>query len=322
MIYNFITRVHDFKIDKVLNKGTQIFDNMRLSNSRGRLETMVDSGFESMIGSLEFRSLIGNPFIYSENELPDSFNYSDEDERLNLLNSCLITTQKFASFLWVVKDNSVSIENGFLYIKQNDGMGHSVSSNMRSSLFYNASGQREETVFSDEEIRTALKFYNYIFDDSKTIITHDEVSKTIINNSNRIERFFYFLQATRSQTYLPNRISMYCTLLETLLSTDNTEISHKISERTAFILGNTFEERDEIYKLVKKAYSIRSSTVHGDTISKSLRSVDTQREISVEIDNYLRHLFLKILSNEETSTLYLKDNKDDLNKWFNKLIFS
>lgn len=194
---------------------------------------------------------------------------------------------------------------------------------MRSTLYLNAAGKRVSTKFTIEEIKEVFDLVNSVFKhDFGVKLTPHETSQIINTKANRIERFIYFLQSTRNQSHLASRIGMYCTLLETLLSTEKDEISHKIAERTARLLGNTYEEREEIFKFVKDAYAIRSANVHGDKMPKKFRSLEKQEEISVQFDNYLRQLYKMIITNDEIIKIYEEDNTEKLREWFNKLILS
>jgi hypothetical protein len=53
------------------------------------------------------------------------------------------------------------------------------------------------------------------------------------------------------------------TVFEALLSTDATEITHKISERVAFMLESSEDARFSLYKRMKNLYKTRSLLVHG-----------------------------------------------------------
>ncbi|MBD8652335.1 hypothetical protein IFT66_14700 [Rhizobium sp. CFBP 13726] len=57
--------------------------------------------------------------------------------------------------------------------------------------------------------------------------------------------------------------------LETLLSGQGSgELTHKVSVRTALLLGKSLNERKEIRKRVRDFYSLRSAVVHGSTKRK------------------------------------------------------
>lgn len=75
--------------------------------------------------------------------------------------------------------------------------------------------------------------------------------------------------------------------LEALLANTTTELSHRVAERVAVLIGNTKEERCEIYAIVKKSYDVRSKIAHGDFIKGN---EDDIRRYSEKLDIYLRQL--------------------------------
>ncbi|MCI3146184.1 hypothetical protein C5137_07565 [Bacillus cereus] len=315
----FVASIYNLKVDRVLNRGISVIEGIRLSNSKARLDTFIDEYFKKLAGTLEVDELYDKPFVYYEGTINEEIDVDNGDERLNLLDYYLRLTQIFSNFLWLAKDNSVTVQQGFLYIKYPNGKPHSMTSNMRTPLFFNSKGEREQIVFTSEELKELASWFKTLNHENIEKETH-EISLVVSTISNRIERFNYFLQSTRTQTHLPSRIGMYCTLLEILLSTDKDEITHKIAERLAKILGETYEERLEIFTFIKTAYAIRSSTFHGDKLPRKLRDTDKLKEMASKFDEYLRKLFSFILSKKNVIELYSKDNNDDLNAWFKELI--
>ncbi|MGP4072853.1 hypothetical protein ACTWQB_09905 [Piscibacillus sp. B03] len=320
MKFYFLASVYNFELDKVLNRGINIVKGIRLSNSKARLDRYVDDFFYELAGKLEVDELYDKPFLYYEGNIEKGeVDFDRENERLDFLDRYLRLAQSFSNQLWLTKDNSVTVQQGFLYVKCSDGTPHSITSNMRTPLFFNAQAENEKITFNNEEIielTNRLDTLDYEYLDSG----NDEMSLVVNTASNRIERFNYFLQSTRTQTHLPSRLSMYCTLLETLLSTDKNEITHKISERLARILGNTYKERNEIFSFVKNAYLVRSSFVHGDKLPKKYRNIEKLKEMSICFDNYLRSLFIFILSDEKVNQLYKDDNNETLNEFFKEIV--
>lgn len=311
--------MYGLEVNKVLSRGIKLDKNIRLSNDKNRLDNICDSYFREMVGILEYNALYEGPYLYAEGEFPRNLNPGDD--AIKFLNYHLRLCQSLGTSLWFVKDNSVRIETGFLYVFNENHKG--ISSNSRMSYFSNAKGQLYDTKFSTEEISLGISMLIKTFNEGSTAdLNHLETSEIITTVANRLERFIYFLQAARSQDFPPSRISMYCTLLETLLSTDNQEVSHKIAERTSRLLGKNYVERFEIYKFVKEAYAIRSANVHGDKLSKRFRKLDKQIEISIKFDMYVRRLIQLIIRDESKMELYIKDQNDILNDWFNKLILS
>ena len=78
------------------------------------------------------------------------------------------------------------------------------------------------------------------------------MSSVPYNQYNRVARAVRFIDLARSQDFLPLKISFYIACLESLLTTDNTGVSHKVTERAVLILGGDFEEKQENFKLIKK----------------------------------------------------------------------
>lgn len=320
MKFYFIASIYNLKIDKVMNRGINVIEGIRLSNSKARLDSYIDDFFEILAGKLEVDELYDKPFLYYEGVIErEDLNIEEGEDRLKFLDKYLKLSQIFSSNLWIIMDNSVTVQQGFLYIKNSDDSPHSMTSNMRTPLFFNAQAENQTVIFKNEEITelaSKMKKLNNEYVEKE----NDEMSLIINTISNRIERFGYFLQTTRTQTHLPNRIAMYCTLLETLLSTDKDEITHKIAERLARIIGENYAERLEIFTFIKQAYAVRSSAVHGDKLPKKYRNIDKVKEMSVKFDDYLRLLYVYILSDEKANQLFKDDNNDNLNEWLNEII--
>ncbi|ARO60161.1 Uncharacterized protein B5E38_2635 [Bacillus cereus] len=323
MKFYFITRLYGIELDRVTNKGMQTINGMRISNSKERLNEIIDNEFKISIGKLDYDQLYSGCYLYREGELPKDF-ITDYDSNLRkLIDKYSTITNLFCTYLWYLKDNAVSSDSCFLYIKDPSGKFTSFSSNNTNSMFYSASCKTENKIFTKEEINSVTKFAEKIFSQSFSIDKElYEISDHVIKEANRLERFYYFLQPARKEVYLPSRIAMYCTLLETLLSTDNSEVTHKISERLALLLGESYDDRIEIFSFVKKAYSIRSATVHGGKITRTLRDLKKQEEISNQFDGYLRKLIYVIYSNLELRGIFREDDNAQMNEWFNRLILS
>jgi len=92
-------------------------------------------------------------------------------------------------------------------------------------------------------------------------------------------------------------------VMETLFAPhSNVEISHQVSFNVAKFSAETKMARQEIYKMVKRYYSIRSKIVHGDTIS-----ADEYNSIP-DLFKFVSSILLKILSDKDLIILF-NDNK-------------
>ncbi|WP_043891135.1 HEPN domain-containing protein [Paenibacillus sp. Aloe-11] len=319
MKMKFISKLYHFNTTTKLNRGPIIKGNIRISNSNNIIDDhFSDTIFKDMVGLLEFDYLLNGHYLYAISDLKENLS---ESKRIETLNDYLKFTQFLCSAFWLIKDNSINCENGYLYISADSVEQNSVSSNMRTPFFSNALGEREDVLFTREEIEKTSELFGGFFINEGMQFTKDETHNYLYNRATRIERFFYFLQSARTQSYLPSRIALYCTMIETIFcSEDNMEITHKIAERVGKFLGKDFDERLTYFKTIKQAYTIRSSTVHGDKIKKSFRNDDILKQISVNLDSILRECINKILLDKELIELLEKGSNEDLNKWYLELI--
>lgn len=317
MKYRMINKVFGLKTDRKLNKGIKISDRKRFTNCSNEIDKNFSSEyFKYAIGSLNFEDLKNDSFIYEYGDIENT------DETMRYLNNFLARNQIFISCLWLVKDNSVNIENGYIYLIEN-GRDYRVSSNSRMVKFSNSKGNQEDVVFSDEELSEAVSIYNMIYLPEISENYNDYLLDNIGFRSNRIELFLYNLQLTRNESYIPSKIAMYATLFETLLSTDSSTIGHKMAERVALMLEEEYENRLKIFKTVKQMYTIRSSVFHGDKLKKEFDKWDYCKfeDFSYEVDQIIRKLIRKIIENDKLNKMFSEDDTQALNKYFNELIF-
>jgi hypothetical protein len=109
------------------------------------------------------------------------------------------------------------------------------------------------------------------------------------------------------------RIAHYITCMEALFCTDSAELSYKLSERVALLLGRQLDERKRIYATMKSAYNIRSKTVHGDKLSS--RDVERVSELSTTCDKFLRQTLVKIWSSQKLVEVF-SGKKEALDEYF------
>lgn len=137
-------------------------------------------------------------------------------------------------------------------------------------------------------------------------------------NLSRLSRFVGFIEASRSESNLGIRISLYMTCLEILFTTDASELTQKLSQRVACFLSDSKAERISTFRTIKRAYLIRSTVVHGDCLKPRLEA--ELSNICVEIDDILRRLFNLIMSDPQHKAIFGK-NDQDLEDYFLNLTF-
>lgn len=292
-----ITALHHIDIPEDLGDGFHLHDNMYIVNNRGRVNHLLGSNFRETIGPMEVDSLLDAravlvEFIAISDRATDD--HLVEARLVRFLRRC----QQFTLNSWLVKDNAVDFEMGFLEVPHR-ARPSKVSSNFVAVSCKTADGTEAVASFTKSELaligRSQAHFGPIISDPATAHVS-------------RVERAIYLVQAARGQSDPSLRIAFYCMSLEALLSNATSELAHKLSERVAWLLGETPEERHDLFLRTKEAYAVRSSVLHGDSVKKSVHSKLTA--ISIHCDAVLRALLSLLLSRSGLSQEFEKSQED------------
>ncbi len=276
----------------------------------------MSENFERLAGLIETSTLRNaRGVIYAITEHQSKV--LTEDEAGRFLDRQLGLIQFFLMSLWLVKDNSVNIELGFLEHPYGNPFGSSVTSNFRAVRFCEASGAILDCEFTEKEVRLARDFYK-LFEANAVQLGDKNMGYVVPTDFTRFDRVLYFAQAARHSGNLGLKIANYVTCFECLFCTDSAELTHKLSDRVALFLGTTPEERMEMFKAAKAAYTIRSKTVHGDTLTKKL--ADDAANIAMKCDNMLREIIKRVLTTPELLEIFIGPAQK-LEDYLNDLIF-
>ena len=245
MQYSFVAAIDHLRIEKPIGSGLQIAGPLKLTNSTTVARRLVNNLFGKEIGQLEARSLLsGGPYVYAVAEYP--LEDQSPTAQLRLLDRHLRVMQLFFNILWLIKDNSGNFSLGFLQYPYHHPMpslaGAQVSSNGRGILFTDSSGSRGDLVLDESATREAVTMCHEGFLSSIGDTLTDEDASGPLTKADRVSRAFYFLQAARSAGSVPEKVVYYCTCLEALVSTDSTELAHKVAERAALLVGKDSAE--------------------------------------------------------------------------------
>lgn len=307
------------------------FDVFNLSNDDNTLINLFGSpDFIKNIGMIGFETLRRNPHFTSAEDVHYFLNKEVEiPERLSEKKAELL--QMLMTCLWFIRDCCSNIGKLYVY----NSTDKSVFYRMRTVFFSSSKGDYHSSIFSSDEIQYTIMILSKViplleFDsrhetdlkkkkaDKLGEITPGDFNFHRYNFTSRLQRAFMFLSMARSNSFLPLKISSYIEIFETLFTTDNSEVSHKVSERLAFYIGGNAVEKFENYKLMKTAYGIRSKFVHGQKLDRSIKSIDDLINISTKIDNLTRKLLTKIVLVD--SSVFLQ-NDNDLNEYLSNIIF-
>ncbi|RLG15218.1 hypothetical protein DRN69_03380 [Candidatus Pacearchaeota archaeon] len=284
--------MYRIEITEFLGHGYQIIPGLYLSNDLEQAKKLITPSFVEAAGGLETRALHNaDAFVYSIGEWESQC--QEEKEKIRVLGKFLDIVHLFLNTLWFIKDCSVNQEIGFFEYPFRNSYS-SVSSNFRGVLFTTAEGSFRKTRFTREELRVAREVIRLFGPREKlNPFIEDTHKDEPYSGVDRFSLCLFFLQAARTMSYVPVKIAFYCTCFESLVSTDPSETAHKVAERVAILLKQK-DNPSGIFKSLKKAYGIRSKTVHGSLIKMSDRECV---KLSTLCDEYLRDILITFLRN-------------------------
>ncbi|MGE6377048.1 hypothetical protein [Peribacillus muralis] len=315
--YNFVAATYNLKLDRVTNRGIRLFNDLRLSSAES-IQGIIDEQLKDIMGILEYEQLLKGPYYYAIGKGSSERDLHLNENALLFLDYFLTEIQIINNLLWLVKDHSINTETA--YIKVESGGEITLHSNHRPATFFNAKGKRDVTEFTTKELKYAISLKEKLFEEESFDSSHKSyTSSENVIKASRIDRTFYFLQTARAEGFLPLRISNFVTILETLLSTTKGDVTHKLRERMAWLLGESFENRLEIYKLIGNVYSVRSNCVHGSSMPKGFRTNEKLEELSISFEQLVRRLILKIIGEEDIFKIYKDNKEDEIESWLLEL---
>lgn len=324
-IYYQIAAIHNLDVKEDLDTGIPIGCNINLSNDKGIVDTLLSGTLTARIGELEAARLRDcKTFfyrIYGTDHLDkvEAFKLSLNTEIMDFLYCC----DFFITQTWLIDDNAIHIENAIseiieLDVKNNRSLSHAASTNLLGNINIFSTAEVKEVILKKKDLLklSALnktirnKKYSEIKDQPLTIINQE--------GNGRLGIAFGLLLTIRSQHDLGLKISYYCSFFELFLSTDGAEVLHKLSERIAYLLRSTPQERYDLFKRMKEIYTVRSNVTHGSMI----RGKDVHKLINIAqfADNVARELFNKYFQDDHYKWLITEGTNDELREYYNMLV--
>ena len=288
------------RVSGALGRGERLGRDIFLTNDSETIKKLITPTMLLAFGGLEMQALAEAGMVaYRLAELPARPS-SEGAERAVL--EFLLDLKKFQMALWLVRDNAASIERAFLEWPHR-GRDPVASTNHWDALCSMASGTRDPATFTREEFRSARKIHETLWakEDEGQFTAGEPTEPT----SKRFSRALYFLQGARRSAALSLKVAEYCSAFEALLSTDSSELSHKLAERLAWIVAPSPDARVALFRRLKTAYSIRSTAVHGATLTQKKIEAELQAAAG-DCDDLLRQLFLKIAERPDLRRLYIE----------------
>jgi hypothetical protein len=287
------------------------------------------------LNSQKFKMEIGRLLFEDINKSSFLFRFIEQNniDSTKEFDAFIHTGRSFITFLWFVKDNCVSEGFNYYYEQLDKSKAEAQYKILLTDKSVSmSSGDFKQTNFSFDEIIEAINYHNIHGEKRKGIKKEKDVLSYNVgnevtlahkiyvnkNDTNRIDRAFLFLAEARTTYYLPFKISLYVVVFECLFTTGNTEVTHKVSERASFYIGGSALQKAENYKIVKSAYDLRSKYFHGQQLDSKHNNHEKQIILSKEVDELLRQVFRKVITEDYDRFL---DNKN-LENWLHSLVFN
>jgi hypothetical protein len=274
----------------------------------------LTSELRDISGRIEFEHLIGASHLIV-GDVPISF--FDGLPLTLIITTWLGWVDWLLQDSWLIKDNSIVCE--IAYCKRTKEGAVQWANNGLYSKIYTARGlPNAEVIFNAEEIQK----WNITCDTNRSLIFANKAvmgSRVSDKSYSRFARFYHFLDTSRRAPYEAVKIAHCCSALESLFSTDTVELSHRLSERVAFLFARNGSDAEAMYQFIKDCYAVRSSVTHGSPVpSKFSKGLETQSE---NLQNYMRKLVF-IITEDKNLFDVLNGGNEGIELYFRKLIFS
>ena len=314
---NFLIGLHNITFDDEIDllNGIQLSEGFYLTNNKSIITELITRDAIPIMGLNEYENIHTLSFVVYRK---DGISEELFDERKDLI-GFLKFNALLCQALWLIKDNAVLFELGHLiYTNKKKKTLHS---NYLNVMYSNHLGESNTEKYTLVELKKIPEILTFLLSISEGKANQNYTN--IINEYNRVERAFIFIQSARATYDVGVKVGQYCTAFECLFSVSTTELKHRLSETISFLLGNNQDTKRKIYNDMQKAYDLRSSVVHGDTISAKYSKQEYQllKETAKNCDSYLREIFNMFFTNKDLFLIYAHKSNDELQSHILDMIF-
>ncbi|NIF24038.1 HEPN domain-containing protein [Candidatus Pantoea multigeneris] len=269
-------------------------------------------GAKETIGSIELNKIISaDHFLVKYIDTAEPFSHQQLENIMSLWGEL---TQAMIFSSWLTKDNNLRVDK--LYFCHTEGKNSFWGSGHASIYPLSASGEaHSECSFTNNDFKRWSEIYALFFDYTVNVADGATFTTSVIDAKHpRFSRAVNFISSARSESEPAMKIAQYCSALESLFGTDSSELTHRLSERTAIFLRDCNHNPLDVYNNIKKCYSIRSTVTHGDSFKES--KIASIKDDCITLDGYLREILNKILTSKEAQNL-IESSKEQINTYFN-----
>jgi len=302
----FFSGINQVEFPRSSRNGERFLDKYHITTDRSRI-TEIITPYATSLGGVEVSYLTNGgakALIYRI-----AYHEVDPERIVSELHELLIKDMLAISSLqlnlWLLKDNAADFDRGWICA---EGI---VNNNVWASRYSTSNGSFDIVSFNVQEFSLARK---QIVQTPDRHIGSSDTPTLLTTGRLRYSRFMYFIASARSTADVAMKVADYCSALEALVSTAQTELSHQVSERVAATLVSPGSERIALFKLVKEAYNFRSKAVHGTTFKP--KEFDRLRVCAVKIDEVCRRLHHAYFDLDTGLAMAVENSDEDATEFF------
>lgn len=308
--YKFISTLRYLTITESIEAWLTLMPGIDITNNKKLISSIIDNEFKDVAGIIEFEHFINaDNLIYCE--IDETFFNKGEDSH-EALYVWLVWLEMLLNDLWLIKDNAVICEAAFCKLTN-----AWTRNNLTHSVFMSSGVSFTNTEMTLEELKKwnekSHQVQSFLFSSESTL-----TNSFTNTNFSRVGRSMRFIKAATRENHPAVKLAHYCSAFESLFSTDNSELSHKLSERVALFLKDFGFDPIVVFDDLKSFYGIRSKVTHGDSLKTNKEQLLSS--MSQKCDNYLRNILNIIINDDELLRLF-DGNKDNFDIFFKNKLF-
>ena len=296
---SYVTCFRNLKLTNQISGHLELLPRVNITNDPAVREKWLTPEFTRVVGVIEASHL------QSESNLV--FGEFDADEMKDLSSDCILLVilswiEGLFESAWVIKEHAMTCDAAFLWVETNSEVSWSSNFLATRPSFSNGYSIKERNIeMSIKDLEEWSRMDDLI---NGYLCEKESLSLRFMMEKgySRSGRALRFVAAARGALNLAFKIANYCSALETLFTTESTELAHKLLERVAFFLGERGYNRRVVFTTVKSAYGVRSKLVHGDTLKPA--QIEGLPMLSSQCDVYLREILREIFSSENLKNLF------------------
>ncbi|MCM3270431.1 HEPN domain-containing protein [Paenibacillus elgii] len=289
--------------------------NIHLTSDRKTIDHLFLSQdyFQEYIGINNFHELCSNQIFtyYAASKMLEKYIPSELTNLMSLSEHIHGVIQHLGFGLWLIRDHSINTPAVHVFDRSGNYTNNSLS-NTKYVLFSNSFGEYKDVSFTCEEVSKAIDLFEKFDQLTKSDLLdiehrepHYNVKNVPYNTFGRLNRAKQFVTIARYQSFLPMKISAYISCLESLFTTDETNVARKVSSRAANFLGGNRRQKLLIKDQIKKSYHpVRSKYFHGQLLNNSVQDLSALKIVSKELDEIIRRILYKIITIEPEFVSY------------------